>query len=157
MHRPPHHHPTAPVKAVAHATARPRPTQPTCQARTWDERQRSPGRLPGDHHPRTVPTSRAVACEDTRAKGILLKIACISHLTADVAPDQVASGVAAYNALVPTDITARTHREVTALFGGLALIPPGVVPVSEWRPDHASVRGVSTDMYAGLATVRRSR
>jgi SAM-dependent methyltransferase len=82
----------------------------------------------------------------------------ISHLTADFAPDQVGAGVAAYNAMVPVGLTARTHHEVTALFGGLALIPPGVVPVSEWRPEHAPVRGVSADMYAGLATVtRRSR
>jgi hypothetical protein len=83
--------------------------------------------------------------------------AVISHLTADFAPDQVGAGVAAYNALVPAGITARTHREVTALLGGLALVAPGVVPVSEWRPDHVPVRGVSADMYAGLATVRRSR
>jgi hypothetical protein len=81
----------------------------------------------------------------------------ISHLTADFAPDQVGAGVAAYNALVPAGITARTHREVTALFGGLGLVAPGVVPVSEWRPDHAPVRGVSADVYAGLAMVRRSR
>jgi SAM-dependent methyltransferase len=81
----------------------------------------------------------------------------ISHLTADFAPDQVGAGVAAYNALVPAEITARTHREVTALFGDLALVAPGVVPVSEWRPDHAPVRGVSADVYAGLAMVRRSR
>jgi hypothetical protein len=81
----------------------------------------------------------------------------ISHLTGDFAPDQVASGVAAYNELVPAGITARTHREVTALFGGLSLVPPGVVPVSEWRPEHAPVRGVSADIYAGLATVRRPR
>jgi hypothetical protein len=76
----------------------------------------------------------------------------ISHLTCDFAPDQVRAGVAAYNALVPAGITARTHREVTGLFG-LALIPPGVVPVSEWRPDRAPVRGASADMYAGLAAV----
>ncbi len=82
----------------------------------------------------------------------------ISHLTADFAPDEVASGVAAYNAVVPAGITARTHREVTALFGGLALVPPGVVPVTEWRPDHAPARGVSADVYAALATItRRSR
>jgi hypothetical protein len=81
----------------------------------------------------------------------------ISHLTADFAPDQVTSGVAAYNRLVPAGITARTHREVTALFGGLPLVPPGIVPVSEWRPEHAPVHGVSADMYAGLATVRRPR
>ena len=81
----------------------------------------------------------------------------ISHLTADFAPDQVGAGVAAYNALVPAAITARTHREVTGLFGGLSLIPPGVVPVSEWRPTNTPVHGVSADVYAGLATVRRSR
>jgi S-adenosyl methyltransferase len=82
----------------------------------------------------------------------------ISHLTSDFAPGQVGAGVAAYNAMVPVGLTARTHHEVTSLFGALALTPPGVVPVSEWRPEHAPVRGVSADMYAGLATVtRRSR
>lgn len=79
----------------------------------------------------------------------------ISHLTSDFAPEQVAAGVGAYNALVPAGITARSHAEVTGLFGGLALVPPGVVPVSEWRPDHAPVHGVSADIYAGLATVPR--
>jgi hypothetical protein len=98
--------------------------------------------------------------------GLVADLACalapgsfvvISHLTADFAPDQVGAGVAAYNVLVPAGITARTHREVSALFDGLALVAPGVVPVSEWRPDHAPVRGVSADVYAGLAMVRRSR
>jgi hypothetical protein len=82
----------------------------------------------------------------------------MSHLTADFAPDAVSSGVAAYNTLVPAGITARTHAEVTALFGGLPLVAPGVVPVTEWRPDHAPLHGVSADMYAGLATIAgRSR
>jgi SAM-dependent methyltransferase len=81
----------------------------------------------------------------------------ISHLTADFDPGQVASGVAAYNALVPAGITARSHAQVTALFGRLSLVPPGVVPVSEWRPGHAPVHGVSADVYAGLAVTGRSR
>jgi SAM-dependent methyltransferase len=74
----------------------------------------------------------------------------ISHLTADFAPEQVTSGVAAYNTLVPAGITARSHVRVTALFGGLSLVPPGVVPVGEWRP----VMGYHpqpADMYAGVA------
>jgi hypothetical protein len=78
----------------------------------------------------------------------------ISHLTADFAPEQVGAGVAAYNALVPARITARSHAEVTGLLRGLSLVAPGVVPVSEWRPDHGPVRGVSADVYAGLATIR---
>ena len=74
----------------------------------------------------------------------------ISHLTADSAPEAVGGGVAAYNALVPTPINARTHAQVTELFGDFSLIPPGVVPVSEWRPDTAVPRKV-TDVYAGIA------
>ena len=77
----------------------------------------------------------------------------ISHLTADFAPQAVSSAVAAYNTLVPAQITARSHAEVTALTGRLSLVAPGVVPVSEWRPDHAPLRADRADMYAGLATI----
>lgn len=80
----------------------------------------------------------------------------VSHLTADFAPQAVSSAVAAYNALVPAGITARSHAEVTGLIGRLSLVAPGVVPVSEWRPDHAPLHGVSADVYAGLATVSAS-
>jgi len=82
-------------------------------------------------------------------------LVAVSHLTSDFAPEQVGAGVAAYNALVPAGITARTHTQVTALFGGLSLVAPGVVPVSEWRPEHAPARGVSPDVYAGLAATGR--
>jgi hypothetical protein len=81
----------------------------------------------------------------------------ISHLTADFAPDAVSSGVAAYNSLVPAGITARSHAQVTALFGGLALVAPGVVPVAEWRPAHIGPPGEGADMYAGLANTGRPR
>ena len=58
----------------------------------------------------------------------------------DLAPDPrfrawpVAAGVATYNTLVPTALTPRSHTQVSALFGGLPLVPPGVVPITEWRP-----------------------
>jgi hypothetical protein len=100
------------------------------------------------------PAGLVAALADALAPGSFV---AVSHLTADMAPDQVTSGVAAYNALVPAGITARSHAQVTALFGGLSLVAPGVVPVSEWRPEHAPVHGVSADIYAGLATVRRPR
>jgi hypothetical protein len=79
----------------------------------------------------------------------------VSHLTADFAPEAVAAGVAAFNAQVPAGITARSHAQVTALFGGLPLMAPGVVPVSEWRPagpGHVPGGAVTADVYAGLAT-----
>jgi hypothetical protein len=78
----------------------------------------------------------------------------ISHLTSDFAPAAVASGVTAYNEAVPGGITARTHAQVTALLGGLSLIPPGVVPVSEWRADPGQVRQPA-DLYAVLAGIPR--
>jgi hypothetical protein len=80
----------------------------------------------------------------------------ITHLTSDFAPAAVASGVAAYNEAVPRTITARSHAQVTALLGGLPLVPPGVVPVSEWRADPGRVRQPA-DLYAALASTRASR
>jgi S-adenosyl methyltransferase len=73
----------------------------------------------------------------------------ISHLTGDLAPGPVAAGVGAYNDMVPTGVTPRTHSEVTALFGDLPLVPPGVVPVTEWRP--RSGPAGRADLYAGMA------
>jgi S-adenosyl methyltransferase len=79
----------------------------------------------------------------------------ISHLTGDFAPEAVSGGVDAYNKLVPTPVIARTHAQVTGLFAGLPLVAPGVVPVSEWRPE-VIVRQV-VDLYAGIARTRPRR
>jgi S-adenosyl methyltransferase len=98
------------------------------------------------------PAAIVAALAGALAPGSLV---AISHLTSDLAPDAVNSGVAAYNALVPAGITARTHAEVTALFGGLRLVPPGVVPVSEWRHDSHDCFGQPADVYAGLAVTGR--
>ena len=81
----------------------------------------------------------------------------ISHLTADIAPSQVNAGVAAYSTRVPAGLTARSHTQVSALFGGLPLVPPGVVPVTEWRPPIAGHSRQPADMYAGLARTPRDR
>jgi len=112
MYRPPHHHATSAVKAIAHASAAPRPTQSASQAASRNERQRSPEDPPGI----------VEELADALAPGSFI---AISHLTADMAPEQVTSGVAAYNSLVSAGITARSHYQVTALFGGLSLVPPG--------------------------------
>ena len=79
----------------------------------------------------------------------------VSHLTSDFAPAAVTSGIAAYNEAVPGGITARSHAQFSALLGDLPLVPPGVVPVSEWRPDPGLIRQPA-DLYAALATTRPS-
>jgi SAM-dependent methyltransferase len=75
----------------------------------------------------------------------------ISHLTGDFAPGPVAAGVSAYNTLVPTALIPRTHTQVSALFAGLPLVPPGVVPLTEWRPAPVGQFSQPADMYAGVA------
>jgi len=81
----------------------------------------------------------------------------ISHLTSDFAPGQVAAGVDAYNAAVATTVTARTHTQVSELFGGLPLVPPGVVPLPEWRPATGLPHRHPADLYAGLARTPQAR
>jgi len=135
------------------AAAWPHKAQRIGEAASTDERQPSRDRHGHVHHPQAASASIALTCDEAEPRSIFSENASISHLTADFAPGQVGAGVAAYNSLVPAGITARSHAQVTALFGGLPLVPPGVVPVSEWRPGHAPGHGVSADMYAGLATV----
>jgi S-adenosyl methyltransferase len=81
----------------------------------------------------------------------------ISHLTGDFAPGPVLAGVEAYNTLVPTTLVPRTHSQVSALFAGLPMVPPGVVPLTEWRPVFAGQSPVPADLYAGIAHSARSR
>jgi SAM-dependent methyltransferase len=80
----------------------------------------------------------------------------ISHLTADFEPGQVAGGVEAYNALVPTSLITRSHVQVSALFAGLLLVAPGVVPLTEWRRAFIGTSPQHADMYAGVACIRKA-
>jgi S-adenosyl methyltransferase len=81
----------------------------------------------------------------------------ISHLTGDFGPEQVAAATAAYNNLAPVPVTARTHAQVTALFGRLPLLAPGVVPVTEWRPEVADPFGQPADLHGGVARIPLAR
>jgi hypothetical protein len=83
----------------------------------------------------------------------------ISHLTADFAPEQVSAAARAYNAQSSVPVTPRTHSQVTALLGGLPLVAPGVVRVTEWRPASHGPRpiGQPVDLYGGLARVPGAR
>ena len=77
----------------------------------------------------------------------------ISHLTADLAPEQVTAAADAYNKLAPVPVTARTHAQVSGLFGTLPLLAPGVVPVTEWRPVVGDPFGQPADLHAGVARI----
>jgi O-methyltransferase involved in polyketide biosynthesis len=102
--------------------------------------------LPERDHPAQIVAALASAL----APGSFV---AISHLTADFAPEQVTAATTAYNIQVPVRVTARTHTQVTGLFGGLPLLPPGVVPVSEWRPVVGDPFGQPADLHAGVARI----
>jgi O-methyltransferase involved in polyketide biosynthesis len=100
------------------------------------------------------PAEVVAALADGMAPGSFV---AISHLTADLDPEQVRAAAQAYNARAAVPVTPRTHAQVTALLGGLPLVPPGVVRVTEWRADRDSPAGQPVDLYAALARVSGAR
>jgi S-adenosyl methyltransferase len=56
----------------------------------------------------------------------------------------------AYNTLAPIPVTARSQAEITGLFAGLELIPPGVVAISEWRPGASGPSRPPADLHGGV-------
>jgi hypothetical protein len=77
----------------------------------------------------------------------------ISHMTADFSPGPVNDAVDAYNTLAPVPVRARIREQVERLFGGIPLVPPGVVPVHEWLPEAADPLTCVSDMWGGVARI----
>ncbi|MGY4899971.1 SAM-dependent methyltransferase [Micromonospora aurantiaca (nom. illeg.)] len=63
----------------------------------------------------------------------------ISHLSAAVTDrygeSAVATGKNVYRTRAATEITLRTDAQLTALFGDLTMIEPGLVSLNDWRPE----------------------
>jgi S-adenosyl methyltransferase len=60
-----------------------------------------------------------------------------------------------YNEAAPVPYHLRSPEQISAFFGGLDLLSPGVVPVSQWRPDPNSAdEPADTAVFGGVA--RRS-
>ena len=76
----------------------------------------------------------------------------ISHVPSDM---QASMGVVAaakrVNRLMTQRINPRSRAVVTQFFDGLELLPPGVVPIQEWRPDTAEEAAARAAMWGGVA------
>jgi hypothetical protein len=73
----------------------------------------------------------------------------ISHASADQAtPDEITTINEVYDS-AGTPIWLRTHDEITALFGGLDIIEPGVTDINTWR--NPAYRQTRTIGYGGIA------
>jgi hypothetical protein len=73
----------------------------------------------------------------------------ISHPAADVQTEAVAQVAAQYNEHVATGQTRRTRKQVEDFFGGIELLPPGVVQTPQWRPEQPPT-GSQVPMWAGV-------
>jgi len=67
-------------------------------------------------------------------------------------PEAAAEATRRNNQTSPVPITQRTRAQVTRFFDGLDLMPPGVVPISEWDLGEAMDTTVANLVgYSGIA------
>jgi len=57
----------------------------------------------------------------------------IHHIASELNP-ALAAAARRWNRVSPQPVTLRSRDEVASLVAGLELVPPGVVPIGEWRP-----------------------
>jgi len=79
---------------------------------------------------------------DAAAAGILLSLTgavpagshvALCHQASDLDP-AMAAAARRWNAMSPRQVTHRSRAQLTGLLGGLGLVPPGLVSVTDWRP-----------------------
>jgi len=56
-----------------------------------------------------------------------------------------------YNSMARETQRHRSHAEVARFFSGLELLPPGLVPVQQWRPQSDFETQAKSAMWGGVA------
>jgi S-adenosyl methyltransferase len=74
----------------------------------------------------------------------------ISHPTGDFNPAQAKQSIADYNKQVTQPATLRTREQILTFLDGLHLLEPGLVPVSQWRPDTDLEAASPATMWAAV-------
>jgi hypothetical protein len=79
----------------------------------------------------------------------------IGHHTADFYPElrEFARRLSELSPGIPA--TLRDRQQVTALLAGLDLVPPGVVQISQWRPESDLDARAAAALWGGVAAKRR--
>jgi S-adenosyl methyltransferase len=77
----------------------------------------------------------------------------ISHAGTDLLPNEVAAFEKSLNAHLPAEDhhVARPRDVVSGFFDGVELVEPGLVRVSDWRPDSAEEAAAPTILWGGVA------
>ena len=74
----------------------------------------------------------------------------LSQVASDIEREQVAEARRQYNNRARETQQHRTRAEVTRFFDGLDLVPPGVVPVQQWRPATEAEAKARSTMWCGV-------
>jgi hypothetical protein len=74
----------------------------------------------------------------------------ISHLASDINTEQVAESMQRYNERAVGEATPRNRADVARFFTGTELLPPGLVPIPEWRPEAPAAGTDSIAMWGGI-------
>ena len=75
----------------------------------------------------------------------------LSHPTDDFNPNEQGESIRRYNERVTDPATLRDREGTTRFFAGLELLEPGVVGVSQWRPDSDLTAALPSSMWCGVA------
>jgi S-adenosyl methyltransferase len=76
----------------------------------------------------------------------------ISHAASDISPEAMAEMIRRMNQhLAEGNHVGRTREVVTQFFDGLELLEPGVVKVTEWRPESKTEAEGPTSLWGGVA------
>ena len=143
------------------ARASPRTSTPTCGTRTRSSSRRptpwtSAGRsaimlLAILHYIPDLAEARRIVARLVNAvpSGSYLTI---SHAASDISPEAMAEMIRRMNEhLAEGNHVGRTREVVASFFDGLDLLDPGVVKVTEWRPDSAVEAEGPTSLWGGVA------
>jgi SAM-dependent methyltransferase len=79
----------------------------------------------------------------------------LCHGTDESRPTTVRAAAAVYNRSVTTEVRMRSRAEVLRFFDGFGLVDPGLVYVSQWRPDSAAEVPDDPERLWGLVGVGR--
>lgn len=75
----------------------------------------------------------------------------LSQVASDIQAEQMAEAAKRYNRMARETQRHRSHAEVARFFTGLELLPPGVVPVQQWRPRSDFEAQAKSAMWGGVA------
>jgi hypothetical protein len=79
----------------------------------------------------------------------------VSHVTQDFMPPEQLAAHEKMAGAGSSDYWLRGREEFGSLFDGLELVEPGIVPVSDWRPDPGAPRPDPSDVGVWGAVARK--